>query len=280
MIRRRHFVIKVVIMFSLGIISDIHSNIIALEASIADMELNYPEIEDIYCIGDLVGYSPDPKKCIDFLFNNRRITKVVKGNHEHYVDQTVTPPQVTPLAKAAIDYQIDNIPLELRWELAQLPQFITTKHMNVEIALVHGSPQYPLTAYIYPETKEQEDLFQYMKNVEEPNLILLRNAEIINRIKNEGIQEIPEMVNDLDEFSDEIDVTTLFESETDTSERNEVKQKIFLLIEKSSAKGNGITFEKLKQDVKISDNELRTFLNDLILESRIYKSDNDNFEAF
>ena len=121
---------------------------------------------------------------------------------------------------------------------------------------------------------------EYMKNVEEPNLILLRNAEIIDRIKHEGIQEIPEIVNELDDFSDEIDVTTLFESETDTSERNELKQKIFLLIEKSSAKGNGITFEKLKQDVKISDNELRTFLNDLILESRIYKSDNDNFEAF
>jgi hypothetical protein len=121
---------------------------------------------------------------------------------------------------------------------------------------------------------------EYMKNVEEPNLILLRNAEIINRIKHEGIQEIPEIVNDLDDFSDEIDVTTLFESETNTSEHNEIKQKIFLLIEQSSAKGNGITFERLKQDVKISDKDLRTFLNDLILESRIYKSDNDNFEAF
>ena len=121
---------------------------------------------------------------------------------------------------------------------------------------------------------------EYVKNVEEPNLILLRDAEIINRIKQEGIQEIPEIVNDLDDFSDEIDVTTLFESETSTSEHNEIKQKIFSLIEQSSAKGNGITFERLKQEVKISDKDLRTFLNDLILESRIYKSDNDNFEAF
>ena len=121
---------------------------------------------------------------------------------------------------------------------------------------------------------------EYMKKVEEPNLILLRNAELINRIKHEGIQVIPEIVNELDDFSDEIDVTTLFESETNTSEHNEIKQKIFLIIEQSSAKGNGITFERLKQEVKISDKDLRTFLNDLILESRIYKSDNDNFEAF
>ncbi len=159
-------------MFSLGVISDIHSNIKALEASLVDMEFNYPDIEEIYCIGDLVGYGPDPKKCIEFLFNNSLVTKIVKGNHEHYVDQTVTPPQVTPIAKAAIDYQINNIPLELRWELAQLPQIITTKHLNIEITLVHGSPQYPLTTYIYPNTQEQENLFRYMINVEADILIL------------------------------------------------------------------------------------------------------------
>ncbi|MFX1386463.1 MAG: OB-fold nucleic acid binding domain-containing protein [Promethearchaeota archaeon] len=121
---------------------------------------------------------------------------------------------------------------------------------------------------------------EYMKSVEEPNLILLRNAEIIHRIKHGDIQEIPEIVNDLEDFSDEIDVRTLFESETDTFEHNEIKEKIFLLIEQSSAKGNGISFETLKHEMKISDNELKTFLNDLILESRIYKSDNDNYEAF
>ncbi len=119
-----------------------------------------------------------------------------------------------------------------------------------------------------------------MRNVEEPNLLLLRNAEIINKIKNGEIQEIPEISDDLEEFSDEIDVTTLFEKDTDFSERNEIKDKIYSIIEKTSAEGKGINFEGLKRDIKISDNELRTFLNDLILESRIYKSDNDNFEAF
>lgn len=121
---------------------------------------------------------------------------------------------------------------------------------------------------------------EFMRKVEEPNLILLRDAEIVNRIKNGEIQEIPEIADNLEEFSDEIDVTTLFENETDFSERNKIKKKIYLLIEQTSAEGKGINFERLKQNIKISDNELRTFLNDLILESRIYKSDNDNFEAF
>lgn len=121
---------------------------------------------------------------------------------------------------------------------------------------------------------------EYMKKVEEPNLILLRNAEIINKIKNGEIQEIPEIANNLEEFSDEIDVNTLFENENSTFEHNEIKEKIYSLIEKTSAEGKGINFEKLKQTIKISENELKTYLNDLILESRIYKSDNDHFEAF
>ncbi|MFW9819538.1 MAG: OB-fold nucleic acid binding domain-containing protein [Candidatus Thorarchaeota archaeon] len=119
-----------------------------------------------------------------------------------------------------------------------------------------------------------------MRNVEEPNLVLLRDAEIIKRIKSGEIQDIPEVVDDFEEFSDEIDVTTLFENESGFSEQNEIKEKIYSLIEKTSAEGKGINFERLKRDIKISDNDLKTFLNDLILESRIYKSDNDNFEAF
>lgn len=158
--------------FSVGVISDIHSNMVALKAVFADMQIRFPEIKEIYCIGDLVGYGPDPRRCIEFIFNHDLVTKIVKGNHDHYVDQTVTPPQVTPLAKTVIDYQIKTIPLELRWELAQLPQFITTKHLNVGITIVHGSPQYPLTAYIYPNTPEQENLFQYMTDTEIDILIL------------------------------------------------------------------------------------------------------------
>jgi hypothetical protein len=122
---------------------------------------------------------------------------------------------------------------------------------------------------------------EIMRKVEEPNLILLRNAEILNRLKSGEIQEIPELkdISDIDEFSDEIDVTTLFENESESLE-HEIKEKIYSVIEEYSTRGKGINFEKLKQEVKISPNELRTYINDLILESRIYESDNDNFEAF
>ncbi|MFX0000855.1 MAG: OB-fold nucleic acid binding domain-containing protein [Candidatus Hodarchaeota archaeon] len=124
---------------------------------------------------------------------------------------------------------------------------------------------------------------EFVRKVDEPNLVLLRNAEIINRIKHGDIQEIPEFINsinDIEEFSDEIDVTSLFESEDDSFKLDEIKEKIYSIVEEYSSKGNGINFEKLKQVVKIPENDLRTYINDLILESRIYESDNDIFEAF
>jgi len=124
---------------------------------------------------------------------------------------------------------------------------------------------------------------EIMRKVDEPNLILLRNAEIINKIKYGEIQEIPEIINlgkSSEDFSDEIDVRTLFEKDGEVSEHDEIKEKVYLVVEEYSARGNGINFETLKKEVEIPDSKLRNIIKDLKLESRIYESDNDNFEAF
>ncbi|MFX1328966.1 MAG: hypothetical protein ACFE91_12645 [Promethearchaeota archaeon] len=124
---------------------------------------------------------------------------------------------------------------------------------------------------------------EIIKKVEDPNLIILRDAEIVNIIKHGEIQEIPELIDlsdNIDEFSDEIDVTTLFENENKNPQRDDKKEQIYLIIENYSSRGSGINFEKLKQETKISESELRSYIHDLILESRIYESENDNFEAF
>lgn len=124
---------------------------------------------------------------------------------------------------------------------------------------------------------------EIMRKVDDPNLILLRNAEIVNKIKHGEIHEIPEFndINDnIEDFSDEIDVNSLFESEGVASERDEIKEKVYFIVEEYSARGDGINFETLKKEVGIPDHKLRKMIKDLILESRIYESDNDNFEAF
>ncbi len=154
-------------MYSLGLISDVHSNFTAFEAVLADVNKHYPEITEIFFLGDLCGYGPDPQQSAELILNNKLITKSVKGNHDHYIGQGITPPPTNPLAVASIDWQLSHLSLELRWQLSQLPQLITTRHLNNshEICLVHGSPQYPLTEYIYSNSKKQENLFEFMANI-------------------------------------------------------------------------------------------------------------------
>ena len=68
----------------IGVISDIHSNILALEAVFNKFEEK--NINDIICLGDIIGIGPYPEKCIDLLMKNKeKIIGIVKGNHENYL---------------------------------------------------------------------------------------------------------------------------------------------------------------------------------------------------
>ena len=48
-----------------AIISDIHSNLEALQAVLKDIEQH--KVEQIYCLGDVVGYGPNPRECVDLV---------------------------------------------------------------------------------------------------------------------------------------------------------------------------------------------------------------------
>lgn len=62
----------------LAIISDIHSNLEALEAVLAAIDAR--DVDAIYCLGDVVGYGPDPAACVELV--RARCAGVVRGNHD------------------------------------------------------------------------------------------------------------------------------------------------------------------------------------------------------
>lgn len=62
-----------------AIISDIHANLEALEAVLNDIEAL--AVDDVICLGDIVGYGPDPEACIDLVMDAARVTLL--GNHDH-----------------------------------------------------------------------------------------------------------------------------------------------------------------------------------------------------
>jgi hypothetical protein len=64
-----------------AIISDVHSNLEALTTVLADIERR--GIKTIYCLGDVVGYGPNPKECLDLIIE--RTKWCVLGNHDYAV---------------------------------------------------------------------------------------------------------------------------------------------------------------------------------------------------
>ena len=60
-----------------AIISDIHANLEALEAVLADIAGQ--GVDDIYCLGDIVGYGPNPRECIDRVMG---FGLSILGNHD------------------------------------------------------------------------------------------------------------------------------------------------------------------------------------------------------
>jgi predicted phosphodiesterase len=63
----------------LAVISDIHSNLEALETALSQIKrLGYDEI---ICLGDIIGYGPNPIECLDLVFSHTN--KIIRGNHEN-----------------------------------------------------------------------------------------------------------------------------------------------------------------------------------------------------
>ncbi len=80
-----------------AIISDIHANLAAIEAVLADIETQ--NVDSIYCLGDVIGYGPDPRECLKLSVN---LDLNLMGNHEEAV--LFEPIGFNPKARVAIEW--------------------------------------------------------------------------------------------------------------------------------------------------------------------------------
>ena len=124
-----------------GLVSDIHSNRVALEAVLEDM----PAVDALACAGDLVGYNPWPAECVDAV--RERGIPTVMGNHDRAVAED-TAFRFNSMARAGVEHArrvLDEDRLE--W-LGALPDERTI--LDGRVKLVHGHPDDP-DRYTYPE---------------------------------------------------------------------------------------------------------------------------------
>lgn len=120
---------------------------------------------------------------------------------------------------------------------------------------------------------------EIIKLVEDPNLTLLRNAEIIQRIKSGDIEDITRVEEEIDDFLNEIELDESFVGDR-PHDMAELKERIYLLIKNKSEEENGISFKDIKKKIDIPEEELKTYIKDLEMESKIYQAEENIYQAY
>lgn len=128
----------------IALYSDIHANIVALEAVIADMDAR--GIAERYCLGDLAGYGPRPAEVIARI---RELgDRVVQGNYDRAIcEHRVTPgtefftPQETLDGVESYAYAVASVPPDEASFLCGLEPEISLEVDGARILLCHGSPR-------------------------------------------------------------------------------------------------------------------------------------------
>jgi predicted phosphodiesterase len=122
----------------LAVVSDIHSNLAALDAVLDDL----PEVEQIWALGDIVGYGPQPNEVIARL--RERDVRAVLGNHDGAAIGTVDTSWFNVDAATAVHWTATVIDEPSRAWLASLPM----RRTEGELTAVHGSPRDPIWEYV------------------------------------------------------------------------------------------------------------------------------------
>ena len=117
-----------------AILSDVHGNLEALRAVLADAE---QQADDVLCLGDMVGYGADPVACVDLL--GTRARHVVAGNHEYGVTGRLPLSWFNPFARAAAEWTREQLDPGCASYLAALPLAAEVD----DATLVHASPRQP-----------------------------------------------------------------------------------------------------------------------------------------
>jgi len=139
-----------------GIFSDVHANLEALEIVLKAIE--YENVDKTICVGDLVGYGPDPNQCIEKVMEIADI--VVAGNHDYAACGMLSTEYFNEYAKMAIDWTSRVIETKFTYILSNLPLTV----IEDEITVVHATPEAPGGWHYILDIADAQRSFRALKN--------------------------------------------------------------------------------------------------------------------
>lgn len=144
-------------MSKIAILSDIHSNLEALEAVLQEIEKL--QTKEIWCLGDLTGYGPEPNKCVQLA--QEKFAVCLLGNHDQGVLDKTCDWRFNPYAKAALAWTRKVTGEKNKDFLRKLKSKATLN----DCLLVHGSPRSPCWEYILEEDTETQNFKSFEEQI-------------------------------------------------------------------------------------------------------------------
>jgi predicted phosphodiesterase len=155
----------------IAIVSDLHSNLAALEAVLADIRSR--SIERVLCLGDVVGYGPDPVACVDLV---RGFENTLQGNHDEAIFHSDKTEEFNARAEMAVEWTRGELSRGSENDVAERLDFLRSREPmkelvidEVPITLAHGSPRRPLREYIFPRdvrnAAKMQDIFERFRRI-------------------------------------------------------------------------------------------------------------------
>jgi len=136
-----------------AIISDIHANIEALQAVMADSESR--NVDEIVCLGDVVGYGANPNECVSLI--SKRCPVTILGNHDAAALGNLSTEHFNIHAKVAIEWTAGHISKQSKAFLENLPLAKTAGDRTY----VHATPYEPRMWYYITSLEEAAFNFQF-----------------------------------------------------------------------------------------------------------------------
>lgn len=181
----------------IALFSDIHANLPALEACLADMEQRQPD--QIFCLGDLVGYNIWPNEVVREI--RRRGIPTIAGNYDFGIGRTSDDcgcAYKTDEEKAngavSISYTNQIVEAAERQYLRELPKHIRIElemqeHASISLLLVHGSPR-KINEYLF-EDREEKSLLRILEGANADILCFGHTHKPYHRVLNSGTDAEP-----------------------------------------------------------------------------------------
>lgn len=134
------------------VLADIHANLEALEAVLADA----PPYDSVIFLGDLVGYGADPNACVARVRELPNVTSLV-GNHDWAALGKIDVGAFNDFARRAVEWTDRTLDSDARAYLTELEP----KLERDDFALAHGSPREPIWEYLEVESQAPPNFEQF-----------------------------------------------------------------------------------------------------------------------